>query len=64
MTEAEVAKQLILNLNQCEPVVQQDVIKRCSDWIQSGGNLDDKYIMNQLMFTYRHLEIERAKQKK
>lgn len=61
MTEAEVAKQLIINLNQCDSVVQKDVLKRCSDWIQSGGNLDDSYIMKQLMFTSRHLEIELAK---
>lgn len=63
MTEAEVAKQLILNLNQCESVVQQDVIKRCSDWFQSGGSFNDPYIESQLRFTFRHLEIERAKHK-
>lgn len=63
MTETEVAKQLIINLNQCDLVVQGDVLKRCSDWIQSGGDLNDPYIMNQLQFTNRYLEVERAKSK-
>ena len=63
MTEAEVAKQLIINLNQCDLWVQKDILKRCSDWIQSGGNLDDPYIMRQLQFTSRYIEVELAKNK-
>lgn len=60
-SQGDVAKRLILNLAQCEPVVQQDVIRRCADWISSGGDLNDQYILNQLQFTDRHLAILRTK---
>ena len=59
--QGDVAKRLLLNLAQCESVVQQDVIRRCADWISSGGDLNDQYILNQLQFTDRHLAILRAK---
>lgn len=52
-----------MNLTQCEPVVQQDVLRRCADWFESGGNFDDPYIQNQYLYTCRHLEIMRAKDK-
>ena len=35
----EIAKLLIMNLAQCEPEVQQDVLRRCNDWFQSGVTL-------------------------
>ena len=59
----EIAKLLIMNLTQCEPVVQQDVLRRCADWFESGGNFDDPYIQNQYLYTCRHLEIMRARGK-
>ena len=59
--ESVVAKRLILNLAQCESIVQQDILRKCSDWVSSGGDLNDQYILNQLQFTDRHLSIERAK---
>lgn len=63
MKSKEVAKQLIVNLAQCEPSVQSDVIRRCADWIESGGNLNDPYIVNQLQYTNRHLELLTSKKK-
>jgi len=63
MKSKEVAKQLIVNLAQCEPSVQSDVIRRCADWIESGGNLNDPYILNQLQYTNRHLELLTAQKK-
>lgn len=59
--ESVVAKRLILNLAQCEPIVQQNILRRCADWLSSGGDLNDQYVLNQVQFTDRHLEIERAK---
>ena len=56
-----VAKRLIKNLAQCDPTVQQDILRRCSDWISSGGDLNDQYIINQLEFTERYLDIIRIK---
>ena len=61
MEKHEIAQRLIINLAQCEPEVQSDVLRRCSDWLQFGGELDDPYFMRQVEFTDRHLSIMRAK---
>lgn len=53
----EIAKLLIMNLAQCEPQVQQDVLRRCNDWFQSGGDIEDDYIKKQYLYTCRHLEL-------
>lgn len=51
------AKQLIFNLAHCDPEVQLDVIKRCSDWIESGGEFNDPYIVRLLQFTFRMRKV-------
>lgn len=58
MKQRDVAKRLIINLAQCESDVQKDVLRRCSDWLESGGKLNDPYILHQLQFTDRHLELK------
>ena len=63
MEQSIVAKRLITNLAQCDSTVQSDILRRCADWIESGGDLNDQYIINQLEFTFRHLGILRSKAK-
>ena len=63
MKQKDVAKQLFINLAQCEPEVQGDIIRRVADWVESGGDLNDPYIENQLQYTNRHLELLSAKKK-
>lgn len=63
MKQKDVAKQLFINLAQCELGVQSDVIRRVADWVESGGDLNDLYIENQLQYTNRHLELLSAKKK-
>lgn len=63
MKQKDVAKQLFINLVQCEPEVQRDVIRRVADWVESGGDLNDPYVENQLQYTNRHLEILSSKKK-
>ena len=63
MKQKDVAKQLFINLAQCEPGVQGDVIRRVADWVESGGDLNDPYIETQLQYTNRHLELLSAKKK-
>ena len=60
MENHEVARRLIMNLAQCEPQVQNDVLRRCSDWLDFGGEFTDPYILNQLQFTDRHLQLKRS----
>ena len=62
MQQHEVAERLIINLSKCEPWVQEDVLRRCSDWLEFGGKLDDPYILNQLQFTDRYLALLKAKE--
>lgn len=57
MKPKDVAKQLFINLAQCEPAVQGDVIRRVTDWLENGGKFNDPYVMNQLQYTQRHLEL-------
>ena len=61
MDNQDVARRLIINLSQCESEVQNDVLRRCSDWLDFGGQFTDPYIIHQLQFTDRHLQIKRAK---
>lgn len=63
MEQSIVAKRLITNLAQCDPTVQSDILRRCADWIESGGDFNDQYIINQLEFTGRYLSIQRSKAK-
>ena len=63
MKQKDVAKQLFINLVQCEPEVQRDVIRRVADWVESGGDLNDPYVENQLQYTNRHLKILSSKKK-
>lgn len=63
MKSKEVAKQLFINLAQCEPCVQSDVIRRVTDWLESGGELNDPYIEGQLRYTQRHLDLLTAQKK-
>lgn len=63
MKQKDVAKQLFINLVQCEPEVQRDVIRRVADWVESGGDFNDPYVENQLQYTNRHLEILSSKKK-
>lgn len=57
MKQKDIAKELIINLAKCEDSVKADVIRRVADWLESGGDLNDDYIMNQLRYTQRHLEL-------
>lgn len=63
MKSEETLKQLFMNLAKCSIEVKADVIKRVSDWIESGGSLEDPYIVNQLQYTERHLELLTDRQK-
>lgn len=63
MEQSDIAKRIITNLAQCDSTVQSDILRRCADWIESGGDLNDQYIINQLEFTDRYLSIQRSKAK-
>lgn len=63
MKSKDVAKQLFINLSMCEDRVKADVIRRVSDWLESGGKLSDPYVYNQLQYTNRHLELLTDNQK-
>ena len=45
MKQKDVAKELIIGLASCEDSVKADVIRRVADWIESGGDLNDPYVM-------------------
>lgn len=57
MKQKDVAKELFVNLASCENSVKADVIRRVADWVESGGDLNDDYVLNQLRYTQRHLEL-------
>lgn len=57
MKQKDVAKELSVNLASCENSVKADVIRRVADWVESGGDLNDDYVLNQLRYTQRHLEL-------
>lgn len=57
MKQKDVAKELFVNLASCENSVKADVIRRVADWVESGGDLNDDYVLNQLGYTQRHLEL-------
>lgn len=59
MKAEEILKQLVMNLAKCSIEVKADVIKRVSDWVESGGSFEDLYIINQLQYTERHLRFNR-----
>lgn len=44
--------------------VLQDVNQRCMDWIAPGGNEDDPYIHQQLMFAKRFVKKQKEDIKK
>ena len=57
MKQKDVAKELIIGLASCENSVKADLIRRVADWVESGGDLNDPYVMNQLRYVQRHLEL-------
>ena len=46
------------NMHLVPQVVALDVITRINDWLQAGGNLDDKYIKGQLEFDSKFIEYK------
>lgn len=59
----DVAKQLFIGLAQCDIRVKADVIKRVSDWLESGGEFNDPYIQSQLRYIEVHLNCLTPEQK-
>ena len=45
MKQKDVAKELIIGLASCEDSVKADVIRRVADWVESGGDLNDQYML-------------------
>jgi len=45
--------------NQLPLVVLQDIYKRTTDWLASGGDADDPYIHQQLRFAENVIRSER-----
>lgn len=43
------------------PEVVNDVNKRISDWLSSGGNLDDPYIKQQWKYIENYINVYRSK---
>ena len=38
-------------------LITEDVSRRVTDWIASGGNEDDGYIMQQVRYIKKYLEV-------
>jgi len=45
-----------LNMHLIPSLVALDVMIRINDWIISGGNLEDEYIINQLKYASKFIE--------
>lgn len=48
--ECQNAKALFISLRDTSPAIREDVVKRVADWIESGGEFDDSYVLGQLEF--------------
>lgn len=48
--EVQIAKALIISLRDTRNESREDVVKRCADWIESGGEFSDPYIEGQLNY--------------